>query len=141
MSTPFRLAGAVLLAGALAGAVPATPAPPPAEEAQVKDREEFIPNRKYQALPGTAVGVLVSDVGAMMGQEGRGGPPDALAFSARGGSYRWVYVPAAASPLISNLNVRVGERGDKTVVYPALNLANPVTVKRWGITTPYALVE
>jgi hypothetical protein len=141
MSLLLRPAVAVLLAGALTAAVLAVPAPPPPEESEVKDRAAFIPTRKHQALAGTVVGVLVSDVGAMMGHDGRGGPTDAIGFSTAGNSYRWVYVLAEGNPLIANLNVKVGPKGDKTVVYPALDMANPATVKRWGITTPYALVE
>jgi len=38
------------------------------------------------------VGVLVSDVVAMVGRRARR-PPDAMGFSAGGGSYRWIYVP------------------------------------------------
>ena len=143
MSIPFRRVGAFLLTAALTAAALALAAPPPAppEESDFKDRKEFIPNRRYQSLPGTTIGVLVGDVAAMMNQEGRSGPPDALAFSRDGGSYRWVYVPANGNAIISNLQVKVGEKGDKTVVYPALNMANPETVKQWEIKTPYALVE
>jgi hypothetical protein len=65
-----------------------------------------------------------------------------MAFSLGGGSYRWVYVPATGpNPMITNLPLQVGEKGDKKVVYPALNMASPDTVKQWDITVPYALVE
>ena len=85
--------------------------------------------------------MLVGDVVAMMGQDGRGGPPDAVAFSADGASYRWVYVPALGNPLISNLQVKTGEKGNTVVVYPALDMANPETVKRWEGVVPNSLVE
>jgi hypothetical protein len=141
MSKPIRRVGALLLAGALAGAVLAAPVPPPPDESEVKERKDFIPARKHEPLPGKIVGVLASDVAAMMGQEGRGGPPDAMGFSADGCSYRWVYTPANGASLIQNLQVKVGEKGDATVVYPALNMANAETVKPWDIKVPYALVE
>jgi hypothetical protein len=137
----LRPAVAVLLAGVFTAAVLAVPAPPPPKKSEVKDRAAFIPTRKHQTLAGTVVGVLVSDVGAMMSHDGRSGPPDAIGFSTAGYSYRWVYVPAEGKPLIANLSVKVGPKGDNTVVYPALDMANPETVKRWGVTTPYALVE
>src|SRR5262249_48636681 len=44
-------------------------------------------------------------------------------------------------PLITNLTLRVGEKGDRTKVYPSLSMANPETVKQWDITVPYSLVE
>ncbi len=108
----------------------------------VKDRAAFIPHRKYAPLKGTTVGVLVSDVRAFMAHEGRGGPPDAMGFSTGGNSYRWIYVPALkGQPLISNLQVNVGEKPGKVKVYPALNMANATEVKRWDIAVPCALVE
>lgn len=127
-------------AGVLAAVSLAAPAPAVRNEI-VKDRAGFIPTRKYQPLPGKVVGVLVSDVAPFMAHEGRYGPGAALGFSAGGNSYRWVYVPAEGRPLITNLSVRIGEKGDRTRTYPGLDLANPTTVKRWGITVPYALVE
>jgi len=135
-------AAALLTSVALTALAVAAPTPGPIEE-PIKDRTGFIPQRKYQALGGKVIGVLVPDVVKVMGQEGRGGPPDAVAFSGGGGSYRWVYTPAPrGNPLITNLQVHTGEKGDKIKVYPALNMANPTTIKDlWSITTPYALVE
>jgi hypothetical protein len=139
-----RRAGALPLAlasAALAG-LAALAAPVPTETAEtIKDRAGFIPNRKYQPLPGKSIGVLVSSVQAMMGQEGRSGPPDACGFSRDLQSYRWVYVPVTEKPLITNLNVNVGEKGDQIKVYPSLSMANPQTVKPWDVTVPFALVE
>jgi hypothetical protein len=134
------LAVAALVPSLAALAAP-EPAPEPASRV-VKDRDSFIPKRKYAALKGTTVGVLVSDVKAMMAQEGRGGPPDAMGFSAGGNSYRWIYVPALQGrPMISNLQVNVGEKPGKIKTYPALNMANAAEVKRWDIDVAYALVE
>jgi hypothetical protein len=118
----------------------AAPAPETTKDV-IKDRAGFIPQRKYQSLPGNTIGVLVSNVAPMMNQEGRSGPPDAMAFSANGGSYRWIYVPVENKPLISGLQVKVGEKGEKTKIYPSLSMANPQTVKQWQIDVPYALVE
>jgi len=138
MTATTRRAALLLLAAALG--VSAAPAPVQ-KTGTVKDRANFIPHRKYQALPGKVVGILVSDVRAKMAHEGRGGPADAMGFSANGNSYRWVYVPVTANALISNLNVRVGEKGDRTQTYPSLSMASPTTVRQWNITVPYALVE
>jgi hypothetical protein len=107
----------------------------------VKDRASFIPNRKYVALKGTSIGLLVSDVTKMMAQEGRGGPPNAMGFSANGNSYRWMYVPAIDKVLIPKLTVAVGEKPGKSKTYDNLGMANAAEVKRWGITVPYALVQ
>jgi hypothetical protein len=131
------LSGAVLLASGLTFAAPL----PSATTDVIKERAGFIPYRQYFGLPGKTVGIVVSNVQAMMGQEGRGGPPDAYGFSANLGSYRWMYVPVDANPLISNLQVEVGEKGGAKRNYPSLSMINPQTLKRWDITGPYALVE
>jgi hypothetical protein len=125
---------------AAAGFVLAAPAPSETTET-VKDRATFMPHQKYNPLPGKVIGVLVSDVAPFMSTDGRGGPPDAYAFSAGNASYRWLYVPKPEKKLIDNLQVHIGEKGDKTRVYPALGMASAVEVKRWEITVPYSLVE
>jgi hypothetical protein len=131
------------VAAALLGAVTLTFAAPAPETTTdvIKERTGFIPQRKYQPLPGKTIGVLVSNVVAMMGQEGRGGPADAFGFSRDGQSYRWVYVPVQQNPMINNLQVNVGEKGEKIKVYPSLSMASPTTVKQWDIDVPFALVE
>jgi hypothetical protein len=108
----------------------------------IKDRKAFFPWRKHQAFQGKMVGLLVSDVAAFMGHEGRGGPPDAMGFSVNGESYRWIYVPVSEKPIITNLQVEIGEvAGAKTKTYPMLNMANAKEVARWGIKKNYSLVE
>ncbi|MBY0228275.1 MAG: hypothetical protein K2W96_03230 [Gemmataceae bacterium] len=128
----------------LLGLALAAPAPGDAEpDDVVKDRKAFIPHRKHDPLKGKTVALLVNDVRAYMGFDGRGGPPDAMGLSVANNSYRWIYVPTpdAASPLISGLNVEVGEKGGKKKVYAKLGMANPVLAKAWGINVPYSLVE
>jgi hypothetical protein len=105
------------------------------------DRDSFIPKNKYKPVPGKAIGLLVSDVRDYMAHEGRGGPADAMGFSSDGTSYRWVYVPVTERALITNFTVRAGPKGDQKRTYPSLSLASPTTVRSWGITAPYALVE
>ena len=106
----------------------------------IKDRKNYIPSRKHVAIPGTAIGILLADGQAILSTEGRSGPADQLVFSTGGNSYRWVYVPTQDRPLITNLQVPVGDKGEKTV-YAALNMANPQSVLPWTIKTPYTLVE
>lgn len=118
----------------------AAPAPPLTTET-VKDRTAFVPYRKYQPLPSKVVGLLVGNVAPTMAAEGRFGPPDAMAFSSGGGSYRWTYVPVTDKPLITGLSVPLGEKGDRRKTYPSLSMANPQTIKQWDISGPYALVE
>ena len=108
----------------------------------IQDRKSFFPWRSHQPFKGKMVGLLVSEVAGFMGYEGRSGPPDAMAFSVNGESYRWMYVPAKEKPLITNLQVEIGPvAGAKTKLYPALNMANAGEVARWDIKVPYALVE
>ena len=47
---------------------------------------------------------------------------------------------AADSAIITNLQVPTGDKG-QVKVYPRLNMANPKTVKHWGVKNPYTLVE
>src|SRR5579871_6792747 len=101
----------------------------------VKDRAGFIPYRKHQPLQGTVVGILLADGQPVLSQEGRYGPADQLVLGTGGGSYRWVYVPTIGTALITNLSIPLANGQRK--VYPRLNMANPTTVKPWGITQPY----
>jgi hypothetical protein len=52
-----------------------------------------------------------------------------------------VCVPADGRPLIQNLTLPVGEKGDRKAVFPALNMADRKTVRAAGVKTSYALVE
>src|SRR5438876_989714 len=80
---------------------------------KIKDRASFIPNRKQVALPGKAIGILLTDGQPVLSTEGRSGPADQLVFSAGGNSYRWVYVPVQDNPIITNLQVPIGDKGEK----------------------------
>jgi hypothetical protein len=111
-----------------------------AQETVVKDRKAYFPNRKQVALSGTEIGILLADGQPVLSTEGRSGPADQLVFSSNLNSYRWVYVPTQDNPQITNLQVPVGDKGEK-VVYPSLNLANLKSVVAWGVNQPYALVE
>lgn len=106
----------------------------------IKDRKSYFPNRKQAPVAGTAIGILLADGQPILSTEGRSGPADQLVFSSGGNSYRWVYVPTQDKPMITNLQVPIGDKGEKTV-YAALNLANPPSVLPWTIKTPYTLVE
>jgi len=132
-----------LVAGMMAAVtLTAAPVPSPIPTEVVKDRDNFIPLRKYAPIPGKVIGVLVSDVVAKMQHDGRGGPADSMGFSVDNSSYRWVYVPVAApDAIIQKLQVPIGEKGDRVQVYPLLNMANARTVKQWNIEAPYSLVE
>jgi hypothetical protein len=135
-----RLALALLTMTASAALLIAAPAPTETTET-VKDRTTFLPHNKYNPLPGKTIGVLVSDVVAVMGLEGRSGAADNYGFSAANASYRWVYVPVKERPVITNFTIRAGEKGDQSATYPNLGMANPNTVKQWDINVPYSLVE
>jgi hypothetical protein len=104
------------------------------------DRTKFLPKHKLQPLPGKVIGVLAQGAQSLLRSEGRQGPADALCLGTGEGSYRWLYVPVKKRPLIGALNVPVGTEG-RTKRFDSLGMANPQTVKPWGITGPYALVE
>lgn len=106
----------------------------------VMDRKAYFPSRKQVALKGTEIGILLADGQPILSTEGRSGPADQLVFSSGGNSYRWVYVPTQENPLITNLQVPVGAKGEKAI-YAALNMANPKSVLPWAVTQPYSLVE
>src|SRR5436190_19368878 len=116
ISLPRSAASFIL--GALAWAVIAAAdfADPP------KGVKDLIPHRKHMSLKGRVVGVLLADGQPVLSTEGRSGPPDQLCFSTAGCSYRWVYVPVASNPQITNLQVPVGENG-LMQIYPSLDLA------------------
>jgi hypothetical protein len=130
---------AFLLAGAVTAAAAASDQT--AAEETAGDRTGLLPRQQYRPLPGKAVGVLVGGAQALLADEGRRGPADTFCFAAGADSYRWVYVPVEQKPRIGGLRVAVGEKGDKAQRFDSLSLADPQTVKRWGITEPYALVE
>ncbi len=140
--SPFRSAlvpTVVLLASAMAP-LAAAPVPKDTDE-PVLDRKKYLPTREFQPRAGKVVGVVVSDVVGMMGRDGRSSQADALGFSSNGGSYNWMYVPMEGMPQITNLNVRVGEKGDQTVQYPKLGMATLPRIAAWGVKSPYTLVE
>src|SRR5690242_13940627 len=72
MPRSTRMVALGLVAGCAWAVAWAAPAPPDADE-KVKDRAAFLPQRKYQPLPGKVVGVVVSDVAKVMAHDGRGG--------------------------------------------------------------------
>lgn len=112
---------------------------PSEKKDDIVDRTNFIPHRKHLPVPGKIIALLATDAQPVLSMEGRSGPPDQLCVGWNGGSYRWVYVPVENNAVITNLSVPLP--GDKTKVYPKLNMANPTTVKAWGIDAPYTLVE
>jgi hypothetical protein len=133
----FTWAGLALLAAAVC--VRSLPGAPPAPG--TKGQDPVFLARDFAPLPGKVVGVLASNGQAVLSQEGRKGPADALCLGSGDGSYRWLYVPVAKKPIIGGLNVRVGEKGKTTKRFDSLSPANPETVRQWGVTQPYTLVE
>lgn len=105
----------------------------------IKDQASFLPYRKHAALPATVIGVFASETAPVLLNEGRSSAPDVFCFCADGNSYRWVYVPSD-NPEITNLQVPVPGPG-KVRIYPFLSMARPSTVKHWGVTEPFSLVE
>ena len=135
-----RAAVAGLLLTLAAATLSAAPVPKQIDE-PVTERKIFLPTRAYQPRAGKVNGVAVSDVAGMMGREGRSSQADALGFSSDGGSYNWMYVPMEDMPQITNLWVRIGEKGDDSMQFPKLGMATPKRIAPWGVTNPYTLVE
>ncbi len=149
---------ALLLVGVLtclsAGGISAGGNPAGGEDV-FRDRSRFFPHQEFDALPAKVVGVLAGDSQAVTTAEGRRGPADAFGFSRGGGSYLWVYVsvpdkpfvkspdlPVSEKPLIGALNIPVGDgKEKKTQRFNRLSMANPKTVKPWGVTELFTLVE
>jgi hypothetical protein len=129
----------ILVGAACTSALAGGPdAPNPTPEAI--GRGQLFPNRKHQALPGKAVGVLALGDKSLLAAEGRKGPDDVLYFSTGGQSYRWLYLPLKQKPLIGGLNIRVGGDG-QTHRFDGLGLATRENLKLWDIARPYTLVE
>jgi len=153
----------LLVAGVVGAAAVVRAAENPIDEI-VKDRVAFIPTGSLQPLPGRTIGILVSNPQRILALEGQSTPsngfrfrrggvnydvkgpvqftvsPNAIAFSRGGANYRWVFMHVDDKPPLANLEVLVGE-GFRTKRYDGVDLATPATVKRFGITEPYALVE
>jgi len=140
MKPLWRSIASALGVAACATLLVAAPVPKGTDEA-VADRKTYLPQRAYQPRSGKAVGIAVSDVAKMMGREGRSSQADALGFSSNGGSYNWIYVPMDENPQITNLNVRVGEKGDDTIQFPKLGMATLKRIEPWGVKNTYTLVE
>src|SRR5262245_19203321 len=111
------------------------------EDETFKDRASFVPVRQYKALPGKVVGVLVSDVQEVMNAEGHKGPATALCFSSGGESYHWLYIPVQVRPQIGGMRLKAGPDGKTVKRFDNLSLADPRSLKEWGIHRPFALVE
>ena len=135
-----RAAVAGLLLTLAAATLSAAPVPKQIDE-PVTERKIFLPTRAYQPRAGKVNGVAVSDVAGMMGREGRSSQADALGFSSDGGSYNWMYVPMDDAPQITNLNVKVGPKGEEVVVYSKLGMATLKRIEHWGVKSAYTLVE
>ncbi len=102
-------------------------------------RADFVPYRKHLPLPGKIIAVLLTDGQPILSTEGRSGPTDQLCIGYNAGSYRWVYVPVVDNATMQNLRIALPE--GKSQVFPKLAMASPNTVKQWGVTAPYTLVE
>ena len=106
-------------------------ATPPIKNNAAAAFKKHLPYRQYQPLGKTAIGILAGDANSIINLEGRSGPPDHMGFSQDGLSYRWVYVEVQGNARITNLKVPV-DKGQTKVLYPALDMASPNTVKRFG---------
>jgi hypothetical protein len=128
--------------------LPALVTPPPIDpkEREVLERRSvFLPRLAFGPLPGTAIGILVSDADRFTGMsEGRGGQRDAIDFSTDGNSYRYACLPAleAEKPEWSVLAIGVGRTEEAEVkLFHDLVLARAGNIESRGVTEPYALVR
>ena len=95
---------------------------------------------RFAALPGKAVGVLVTDAAPVLAQEGRSGPADAVLFSHDGASYRWMLLPAIQQEVGEPATVEVGTISQPKRFENVL-LANRSAVAARGLPAGYSLVE
>ncbi|HLW65270.1 MAG TPA: hypothetical protein VKS79_08125 [Gemmataceae bacterium] len=130
---------ALITSVGLASALPALPVQNGVRNT-VSDRKNFIPNRKFEPLPGKVSGILVSDAEPVLNSEARTGPKNQLCFAHNECSYRWVYVPADNDPAKTNLDLPAGDKGERRR-FNNVALATPDSLKPLGIEAKYALVE
>jgi hypothetical protein len=124
--------------GLAAGCVPLNPP----DTVAPGERDDFLPLGKMTSLPGTTVGVLVSDVKDVMYLDRRGSDPANYGFARGLNSYRWIDVPGPDDWRdVYPASVPVGEKGDTIKGFDRVTAARAETVKQFGITAPYALVE
>lgn len=106
------------------------------------EKQEPPPNgANFGPLTGKSIGIVVRDGRKVLATEGRSGPPDALCFSRDGKSYQWMYVVTKDDPGIGELELPVGEKGDKSRSFRDLSLADARSAKHWDLSEPYSLVE
>lgn len=142
MISPARLMGMLVLSGLILGAAAAPAAQDPKDKQDtVKDRDAFLPKRKFVPLPGKATGILVGGGQDLLKTEGRLGPGGSLCFSYGDGSYRWVYVPVKKKPQIGALNVPVGPKPGEVKRFNHLSVANLENCAQFGVKKPNVLVE
>jgi hypothetical protein len=139
MITPFRIDPkriCLFLAIVYLSAEVRSPAAPTAS-----DTPFHLPVQDFRPLPGKIVGVLASNCQAVLANEGRKGPADALTFGAGSGSQRWIYLPNQPKPLIGAMLFAVGEDNSQKKRFDRLNLATLGALKSAGISEPFTLVE
>lgn len=141
MYVPVRTLTPCLFLAALPALVTAASTTAPAQQGPPGvERQSLFPNNKHQALPGKVIGILAVGDENLLKAEGRTGPRGVLYFSTGGSSYRFLYVPDKKKPLIGGLNVRVDDKGT-TRRFDYLGLATLETLRQWGVSAPYTLVE
>ena len=95
---------------------------------------------RFAALPGKAVGVLVADAAAVLEQEGRSGPADAVLFSHDGASYRWILLPVIRGETGESATVEVGA-ATLPKKFENVLLANRSALAARNLAPTYSLVE
>ncbi len=106
----------------------------------VMDREHFIVQSSWSAVPGRAIGLLLPDLispGDGVNHLSAASVADrALSFSTAGHNYRAVFIPVSSHPTGRDLTVRTADGG--TRFYALVDNAAPRTAPVKG---PYAVVE
>jgi hypothetical protein len=95
----------------------------------------------FDALPGTAIGVIAFNTDQLASKEGRSGPSGAVTFVRGTGSFRWMYLPVKNDADAENLQFGIGERPATKKMFTNVRLATRDMVARLGLKEPFNLVE
>lgn len=100
------------------------------------------PSPRFQPLPGKVIGVVAGDADALLTEEGRRGPPDAVGFASDRTSYRWFYLPCRKGDSdAETVALPVGPEGKSKRRFSSVCLATRSGVRPLGLDGKFHLVQ
>jgi hypothetical protein len=100
--------------------------------------------REFSAIPGVTVGMLVTGAAPELREVGRLGPADAVLFSRKPDSYRWMYVPSAdakGSVTVAIPGAGNGDQRGPRQRFEGFALATSASLSHLGIDDAFTIVE